>query len=329
MNARASILRMMLAGGMVFGFSGCGYIENLLEDETTNNPADLSKLSASDAANYGSAATAVGLVDGLVEGFGSTVGNVAKAGVARLAAVSGTDCPVIDIAGFDPSSYPPSPLPDSAVVTYDYTASLPGCTDTNGNPLSGVYLATATGLSDETWPSTVDGGLGGFTDLYHWRFNDASVVFDFRSMEAQLPGVTTTTNGILQADVTTDGGGTTTKVATNVGDIRTVFDDGDIALAALFNGMSLSKVLPPASSVSTTDGDFRMTVALFGFIDVNLDTVVVDEATCLHHPVSGIVSFTGAGGEVVSLDFGTGTCTTANVTLPGGSPSEETIPDIF
>lgn len=330
MNAQTGILRMALAGGLMFGLSGCGYVEGLLEDETTTSPGDLGSLSASKAADYGAAATALGLVDGLVEGFGSTVGNVAsKGGVVRTAAVSGTDCPVIDITGFNPASYPPSTLPDSAVVEYDYTGSAPGCADENSNPLSGVYTATATGLSDETWPASVDGGSGGFTDLYHWRFDDATLLFDFVNMMADLPAVTTTTNGTLQVAVTTDGTGETTKVATNVGDIRTVFDDGSIALAALFNMASITKVLPPASSVSTTDGDFRLTVALFGYLDVNLDTVVVDEATCPHHPTSGMVSFTGQGGDVLTVDFATGTCTTLFVTPPGGSTTEETAPDIF
>jgi hypothetical protein len=299
MNAQASILRWMLAGGMVFGFSGCGYIEDLIEDETTNSPADISGFDEGDAVTYGKVATQIGLVDGLVEGFGSGVGGL------PTKAVAGTDCPIFDIVGFDPDTYPPgAPQPDSVTMTADYTGSAPGCVDQDTNPLSGTYSVLITGLTDETWPATVDGGLGGFTDVYHWRFDDATLAYNFMDMSAQLPGpVTTTTNGQLQVNVTTDGTGETSKHAVNVGGIRTVFDNGTDALTGLFELVDITKVLPAGSSVSTTNGGFRLTVTLFGYLDVTLTDVVVDEATCPNHPTSGVVSMEGDGGDMVSVDF--------------------------
>ncbi len=326
MNAQAGILRMVLAGGLVVGASGCGYIEDLIEDKTTTSPADISGFDSGDAATYGKVATQIGLVDGLVEGFGSGVGGL------PTKVVSGTDCPVFDIAEFDPDTYPPgAPLPDTVTMTADYTGSAPGCVDQDSNPLSGTYTVVITGLTDETWPATVDGGLGGFTDVYHWRFDDATLDYTFTDMSAILPGpITTTTNGRLQVNVTTDGTGETSKHAVNVGDIRTVFDDGSVALTGLFNGVDVTKVLPSGSSVSTTNGGFRLTVTVFGYLDVTLTDVVVDEATCPHHPVSGTVDMTGDGGKVVSLDFGTGTCTTADVTLTDGTVVPDVvIDDIF
>jgi hypothetical protein len=319
MKAQASILRLLLAGGLVAGVSGCGPVESWLENNATTKPADVSGLSSADAAKYGKVATQIGLVDGLVDGFGSGVGSLAKGGSgARLAVASGSDCPVIDIvSGFNPSTYPPSPLPDSVSIDYDYTNSVAQpCLDENGNPLLGSYSVAMTGLDDETWPGSLL-GTGSFTDPYRWRFDDATMVFAFDDMEADLPaGVVTKTTGKLKAVVTTDGSGNTTKVATNVGGIRTLFDDGaGTILTGLFSDLNLTKALPVGSDVSTNDGTFRLAVALFGYVDVTLDNVVVDQATCPHHPISGTVSFAGKDGDTVSLDFATGTCNTADETL--------------
>jgi hypothetical protein len=315
MNARVHTwTRGLLAAGLALSLGSCGYIEDLIEDTASNSPGDISGFDDSDVATYGKVATEMGLIDGITSGFGSGAADLAKAG-ARGAVGPFSDCPIFTLDNID--TYPTGPFPDKLNITYDYTNSTSPCNDTNGNPLSGMYTVKMTSASDETWPAaSADAG-----DFDNWTFDGdgASLLYHFMDMSAVLagPGITTTSNGKMNVDVDT-----TTEHATNVGDIRTTLDDGSVVLSAVLSKVDLTKTL---GATDSTSGTFRLAVTLFGYVDVTLTNVVVDDGTCPNHPVSGTVDLVGENDDMVSLDFGTGTCNTADVTTADGTVFPDTV----
>jgi len=311
MNAQASILRVFLAGGLALGLSGCGYIEDLIEDETTNKPQNLTDWGTSDAGLY--AKVGLGAVDLLTDGFGSGFETLAKANKAA----AGFDCPVPDVTGFDPDTYDATTSKTAEVTVVNSYVDDVGdetCLDENDNPVSGTYTVTASGLDDETWPATLDEFLG-----FDWAADTAYATrYKFSNMLVTLDGPDITAsnlNGTVDVDVTA-----ADEHAVNVGAINTVFTTDVGAITVRLSDMDLTKTF--GSPEDSTTGNLRVTVTLLGYVDITLTDIAVDTGTCANYPLSGTADFT-AGGDTVSVLFlGTGAaadCSLADVTLADGT----------